>query len=191
MFRTVKSLLSLLLVLVLFGCQESSITEIQPEEAVQRIASEATSEIFLSKGNTGKVSVCHFPQGNNGNAQILSVSGSALDAHLAHEGDGIVGVDYDSNCEPLPPPGCPCWANGELDNFTWNTLRETSGAVGLVSNEAIGGFPFGMRANVYLYTNTCDLGATVIGQLSSDQMAICEADLRNTVLVEPEEDEEE
>jgi len=182
-------LLSLFLALILLGCQESAVTEVSPEEAMQRIASESTSEIFLSKGNSGKVTVCHFPQGNAGNVQILTVSGSSLDAHLAHDGDGIVGVDYDENCQPLPPPGCPCWADGELDDITWNIFRENpfGTTIGLISLEATDDQPFGQRANVYLDTNSCDLNGVLMGPMTDDQTAMCEADIRNMEIVEPEE----
>lgn len=191
----IKKLTPLLMAVLLFGCSEAAITEPREEvsslEAMQIIAEDSSSEIFLSKGNSGKVTVCHFPPGNNGNAQVISVSGSALDAHLAHEGDGVVGVDYDENCEPLAPPSCPCWANGELDDITWNFSRENSLAFGVISVEATDDFPFGQRASVFFEggtpPNSCNFAGVTMGPLPAETFAICEADLRGITLVDPEE----
>ncbi len=49
------------------------------------------------KGKGSKVEICHIPPGNPSNAHTLSVSASAVDAHLAH-GD-VLGP-----CGALPPP---------------------------------------------------------------------------------------
>jgi hypothetical protein len=54
-----------------------------------------------------KVQVCHVPPGNPENAQEISVSANAAEAHLGnHEGDAL---------GPCPEPVvCPCWAEEDL-----------------------------------------------------------------------------
>ena len=47
-------------------------------------------------GGSDKVTICHIA-GNAGNPQTISISGSALPAHLAHG-------DYSGACRPPPPP---------------------------------------------------------------------------------------
>ena len=48
--------------------------------------------------STGRTNICHLT--GNGRYRVIGVADSSLPAHLAH-GDLIVGVDVDSNCEPL------------------------------------------------------------------------------------------
>jgi len=90
-------------------------------------------DVVAMKGGKGKVSVCHFPGGNQDNPQLIEVSGNAATAHLSnHDGDGLVGdvydedagVLYDSNCDPLPQITCPCWDVDDLRNDnSWFNAR--------------------------------------------------------------------
>jgi len=53
-----------------------------------------------------KVSICHVPPGNPGNAHTIVVSGNATEAHLAH-GDTL------GACETGPPSNCQTWIDGQ------------------------------------------------------------------------------
>ena len=69
--------------------------------AVLVIASSAY--FILAGGNAGKVTLCHFPQGNWDNCHTIEVGAPAADAHLRnHE------CDHLGPCEP----GCPCGGGG-------------------------------------------------------------------------------
>lgn len=52
-----------------------------------------------AEGKDDKVSICHIPPGNPANAHLITISSSAVPAHLAH-GDPAPGT-------PCPPPGPP------------------------------------------------------------------------------------
>ena len=70
--------LALLSAAFLFGCQERGSTPLGPEGLA----------IQAAKTKPAKVSVCHIPPGNPGNAHIISVGAPAVPAHLAH-GDAL------------------------------------------------------------------------------------------------------
>jgi hypothetical protein len=53
-----------------------------------------------------KVAVCHLD--DEGSLIPISVADPALDTHLTH-GDGVVGEDYDENCEPLSVAETGCF----------------------------------------------------------------------------------
>jgi len=55
--------------------------------------------IYATVVNAGseKVTICHVPPGNPGNAQIITVGAPAVAAHLAH-GDAL------GPCVPIGPP---------------------------------------------------------------------------------------
>ena len=58
-----------------------------------------------------KIDVCHFPQGNMSNPQIINISENAWPAHQSHEGDFIIESESDAaRCVATPPPAtdlCP------------------------------------------------------------------------------------
>lgn len=54
-------------------------------------------------GSNGKVYVCHYPQGNTGNVQTLSLSVDAVPAHIFVPGHG----DHLGRCDQTPCSGSP------------------------------------------------------------------------------------
>jgi len=51
-----------------------------------------------------QVAICHFPPGASDRPQVIVVGAAAANAHLKnHDGDGVVGVDYDESCQPAGP----------------------------------------------------------------------------------------
>lgn len=49
------------------------------------------------KGGSDKVTICHVPPGNPSNAHYITVSRSAVAAHIAHG-------DFEAACYKSPPP---------------------------------------------------------------------------------------
>lgn len=101
-------------------------------------------------GNNSKVTICHIPPGNPDNPQTITVSESALGAHLAH-GDSI--GECQSGCQP-GTSDCndgnlctsdTCLGNGECEHIavncddgnpcTLDVCLEEVGCVNLPSNE--------------------------------------------------------
>lgn len=84
---------------VLFAaCTESTLVDESSVDAVEE-------SIVLSK-NGEKIAICHFPPDDPDNPQLITVGAKAAESHVTnHDGDGVVGEDYDENCELLCEPG--------------------------------------------------------------------------------------
>jgi hypothetical protein len=121
--------------LIATACSEESI--IQPTDVVPSLArAGGKSSAKSNKGHNNSVTICHFPRGKGGNAQVISVGAGAAAAHIAqHEGDGIVDVDYDENCQPLVVTVLHAWAQGPLFTYQDNPdgARHFPFGVGLVN----------------------------------------------------------
>lgn len=67
--------------------------------AVKKLVKQDKDSRAKVAAGSGKVTICHIPPGNPGNAHLITISVNALHAHRAH-GDPPAGA-------PCPPPGPP------------------------------------------------------------------------------------
>lgn len=101
--RVFAPLLFIAALIVLAGACGGDDYIVNPDSSESANLTDGESPLFASKGG-GMVTVCHFPRGNPGNFQIVTVGPKAAAKHiLRHPGDGFVGTDYNESCEPLPP----------------------------------------------------------------------------------------
>lgn len=106
-----STLVAVLLILVA-ACSENTLVE-DPTFA-------STEQEISPAKNGNQVMICHFPPDNPDYPQVITVGGKAAEAHIAkHDGDGVVGEDYDEDCEPLAV-ACPCWEAPTLDLQRWH-----------------------------------------------------------------------
>ena len=123
------------------------------------------SDVAPSFATGSAVTICHFPPSNSGNPQVISVGAKAAADHIAqHEGDGIVGVDFDENCQPL---ALHAWGQGALFTYEANP-------------DGARHFPFNVLLATGTFNRFCDFtnlshpvdlvlnDATVIGEVSVD-----------------------
>jgi len=104
-----KNLMFIVSTLFLTACGDAYVDS-QEDYAPTDVVLE--EQLALSKKGD-KVQVCHYPPSSPSNVQVLSIGAQAANSHVAnHSGDGIIGVDYDENCQPLD---CPCFSRSDLD----------------------------------------------------------------------------
>lgn len=165
----------------LLGCSETSITQSDGDDQ-QVFFKPKMEDIRISK-RADMVTVCHFPPGNAENPRVITVASTAVDDHVGqHEGDGIVGVDYDENCQPM---GCPCWEGIDLADMTWTYYRRdeyTNPHTGLVYFDNQLGGPDGYAsAMVYEGRARCQFsnsdGSISLPTITEAEGRSCKADM--------------
>lgn len=119
-----------------------------------------------------KVVLCHVPDGNPANAQEISISESAADAHLSHHQGDTLGPCTEPEPEEV---ACPCFDAVTLEDYSTCVItpafqplsgrRTSATAPGLTSVAVFEGVP-----------NTCAIGDDLLGPISADEAAAC-ADL--------------
>lgn len=81
------------------ACQDNPVGETGPSDATTIMPELATNS---SDNTVTRVSICHFPPGNPSNPKAIAVAEKAAAAHITHhDGDGVIGEDYDEACEPI------------------------------------------------------------------------------------------
>ena len=111
------------------------------EEQIQLARSAAGNGNGGNGGQAGKVTLCHFPPGNPGNPQTLSVGASAVPAHLAH-GDTLGACG--STLPDTVPTACgilQSWVDETWDRFD-STLWRGDG-----NQATAGGFFFAQEGS--------------------------------------------
>lgn len=122
--RRYSALLFSLLSLTLLFAVSCEMDPVSTPDSDHILSEDVVIEAFKKggKGNGGGlVEICHFPPGNPDNPQKITVGGNAAENHVKnHEDDGVVGVDYDENCQPLAV--CPCYTYDDLAEYEWINL---------------------------------------------------------------------
>jgi len=115
----------LILAVIAYGCGTAE------NPTAPQLSTDAGGTLSTAK-KLPKVDICHIT--GNGKYVKISVSENAKQAHLDH-GDGIVGVDFDENCEPLSSTACvtfgpvvSSWGGDGID-FTFEVTTDSENTV--------------------------------------------------------------